>query len=437
MCCGRTPARTEARLATTKQEHEPAVGADGRMCGATALVAVGEAQFQDDEGPLYPFDGAVGARVEEWVEENLSGYLAESTTRQYSGVYGKWRAWARRQGWMTEHLDKAMPTEENEDKLLGFLGYLGWLGCSVATLKQAVFAAKDARKRAGKGDPTERMYRLWMLLGTLEKRSGAMLKWIGSFVQHLSGDAADFFDAVMLNAAVQTAWFFMLRAKEYCDSNGVDLMMILRGADLKFVFSEGAEPVIIGVTLQFRKTKVDQEAFGECKTFYVSGVPEVCVVTALKKLQAVAPQRFSSGCEALKPLFRWSSGQVLKRTQVAERAPEGCRGLWTPSRKVHVPLLVGRQLCSRPPARSSSSSGREGGRRRLCSATCTMARWPSVTVPRRWPRSSRRSTTRKGQGVWGWGRKGHRTSRMEVQRAPKWLFARLCTDFEGHVACCV
>ena len=297
-----------------------------KSVGATALAAVREAQIQDAEELLYPFDGAVGVRVEEWVEENLSGYLAESTTRQYSGVYGKWRAWARRQGWMTKHLDKAMPTEENEDKLLGFLGYHGWLGCSVATLKQAVFAVKDAHKRAGKGDPTEHMYRLWMLLGTLEKRSpkkprrlgvtGAMLKWIGSFVHHLSGDSADFFDGVMLNAAVQTAWFFMLRARRYGDSNGVDLMMIVRGADLRFVFSEGSDAVIIGVTLQFWKTKVDQEAFGERKTFYVSGVPEVCVVTAIRRLRAVAPQRFASGCEALKPFFRWSNGQVLKRTQV-------------------------------------------------------------------------------------------------------------------------
>ena len=67
------------------------------------------------------------------------------------------RAWAMRQGWPSEFLSKSVAVETNEDKLLGFLGYLGWLGCTVATLKQVVFAVKDARKKFGHGDPTEAM----------------------------------------------------------------------------------------------------------------------------------------------------------------------------------------------------------------------------------------------------------------------------------------
>ena len=357
-------------------------GARTRRTRATeaALKVVGAAHVQEPEDAVCPFDGRVGVRVDEWVEENLSGHLAESTTRQYSGVYGKWRAWARRQGWLCEHLDKAFPTEENEDKLLGFLGYLGWLGCSVATLKQAVFAVKEAHKRAGKGDPTENMHRLWMLLGTLEKKfpkkprrlgvTRAMLEWIGRFVRQLPGDTADGFDGVMLNGAVQTAWFFMLRAKEYSDTNGVDLMMIIRGADIKFVLSSEPNEVVIGVTLQFRKTKVDQEAFGECKTFYCSGVPEVCVVTALKKLESLAPQRFGAGSEALKPLFRWSSGQVLKRTQVQNV------------------LQKAAIACGLPAGRFMTHSLRIGGASALFQATGEIelvkrtGRWSSASVQR-------------------------------------------------------
>ena len=90
---------------------------------------------------------------------------ADSTTKQYAGIYGKWRAWSRRQRWHTEYLDKSRRVGDNEDKILSFLGYLRWLRRTVATIKQAVFALKDAHKRAGKGDPTEGMYRLWMLLG--------------------------------------------------------------------------------------------------------------------------------------------------------------------------------------------------------------------------------------------------------------------------------
>ena len=61
----------------------------------------------------------------------------------------------------------------------------------------------------------------------------------------------------MLWCALNVAWFFMLRAKEYCDSNGIDFAMILRGVDLKFVTIGEGNDQIIGVTLQFRKTKTD------------------------------------------------------------------------------------------------------------------------------------------------------------------------------------
>ena len=198
-------------------------------------------------------------------------------------------------------------------------------------LEAGSFAVKDAHKRAGKGDPTERMFRLWMLLGTLEKKKP----------RRLSGCDAGHADVDRLlcptAAERHCGWLrwgdaqwrgpdgLVLHAEgqEYSDSNGVDLMMIIRGADIKFVLGDGPNQEIIGVTLQFRKTKVD----GERKTFYLSGAPEVCVVTALRKLEALAPQQFTAGSEALKPLFRWSDGQVLKRAQaqnVLQKAAVAC-----------------------------------------------------------------------------------------------------------------
>ncbi len=40
------------------------------------------------------------------------------------------------------------------------------------------------------------------------------------------------FDRVVLFAAVLTAFFFLLRAGEYCYAGGVDLQRILRGRDV-------------------------------------------------------------------------------------------------------------------------------------------------------------------------------------------------------------
>ena len=272
---------------------------------------------------------------------------------------------------------RANATEVNEDKLLGFLGYLGWLGASVATLKQAVFAVKDGHKRNGQGDPTERMFRLRMLLGALEKRAPkkprrlgvtpSMMKWVRENIGPQPGATAEEnFDALMVIAALNTAWFFMLRAKEYCDSNGVDFAMVLRGADLKFE-GEGED---LCVTLQFRKTKTDQEAFGTCKTMYLSGVQGLCVVRALLDFRAVAPQRFGQGAEALNPLFRWGGGQMLRRTQVQALLQRAAVGVGL------------------PPDRFMSHSLRIGGASALFQATGEIelvkrtGRWSSAAVQR-------------------------------------------------------
>ncbi|CAE7778356.1 unnamed protein product [Symbiodinium sp. CCMP2592] len=343
-----------------------------------AVEAVGEAQIRDDGFDTRPFDGGIGAMIDEWIEDNLCGYLAESMTKQYAGVYAKWKAWARRQGWPTEFLDKALATEGNENKLLGFLGYLGWLGASPATLKQAVFAIKDGHKRGGQGDPTDKMFRLWMLLGALDRKTPKsprrlgvtpeMLKWIDqAFATNESSSAQEKFDAAMIKAAVLVAWFFMLRAKEYCESNGIDYAMILRGADLKFLDAI-TEEGLKGVTMQFRKTKTDQEAYGTCKTMYESGVKGVCVVTALEEYKRIAPQRFDCGSEALQPLFRWANGQVLKRTQMQDLLQRAAKGIGL------------------PPERFRSHSLRIGGASALFQATGEIelvkrtGRWSSSAV---------------------------------------------------------
>ena len=314
--------------------------------GASTKVSetCGEAHVHEPACPVRPFDGSVGDRIEEWIEENLVGYHADSTTKQYAGIYGKWRAWARRQRWYTEYLDKSQKIENNEDKILGFLGYLGWLGCSVATIKQAVFALKDAHKRAGKGDPTEGMYRLWMLLGSLDKRSDKkprrlgvtpeMLRWVIAATVISQSDPSDSLDGAIIRAAVLTAWFFMLRAKEYCDSNGIDYAMIMRGVDVKFIEEEiDGEMQVVGITVQFRKTKTDQEAYGTCKTMYRSGDPGLCVVEALVDLRQLAPRRFGTGPEALQPLFRWANGTVLKRVQVQNILQKAAKALGLPAER--------------------------------------------------------------------------------------------------------
>lgn len=353
----------------------------------TCEQTVGEAVVSTQEiAQPMPFEGQVAARIEDWLEENLMGDKASSTERAYAGSWAKWQAWARRQGWESEYLNRKADPVENENKVMAFIGYLGWLGGSAATLKQAVFAIKDAHKKAGAGDPTEKMHRLWILTNAMERRAikkprrlgvtPAMLEWLG---QHLvdpleneRGGGA-YADAVMVQAALVTAWFFMLRAKEYSDSNGVDDEMVLRGCDLRFSKDgrkeDGEEAN--EVTMQFRKTKNDQLAFGESKTLKATGREHVCPVQALLRMKQIWQRRFKEGHpESQRPLFRWASGVVLKRVEIQHFLQQSARGVGL------------------PPERFMSHSLRIGGATALYQSTGEielvkrMGRWNSAAVQR-------------------------------------------------------
>eukprot|EP00434_Breviolum_minutum_P012254 symbB.v1.2.010803.t1/scaffold712.1/size170421/2 len=227
-----------------------------------------------------PFTGDVGMHLEEWLEANLTGDLAESTEKMYKSAWGKWQAWSRRHAWESDLLSPTRNKLENEDRLLGFLAYVGWIGGSAATVKQwALFAVKAMHKRLGAGDPTEGMHRIWILANAMERKSDKkprrlgvtpnMMKWLHEQLDERTQVGEFKVDCVMLKSAVTLAWFFMLRAKEYADSGGVDMGMIVRGCDVKL--SKDGEDTKSGedaneLTLQFRKTKADQQSFGESKT---------------------------------------------------------------------------------------------------------------------------------------------------------------------------
>ena len=324
-------------------------GSEDRRCGGRRKKEVKPVEETGakfiDLNPDFNPDMEVQAQVEEWLEAHLVGDKAASTQKAYATAWGKWCDWSRRQGWLTPYLDHNGDPINNENKVLGYLGYLGWLGTSVATMKQAVFAIKDAHKRAGHGDTTVKMHRLWIVLNSLEKNSVKrprrlgvtvqMIKWLGKQMASGAESMGELkVDCRMIHAAVVTAWFFMLRAREFSDSSGVDQEMIVRGQDVSLTtrgLADESDPQ--EVTLQFRKTKADQEAFGTCKTMLKTEVEFVCVVTALHRLREVAPRRFGRGPESHLPLFRRASGPVIKRLEVQNLLQRAARALGLPAER--------------------------------------------------------------------------------------------------------
>ena len=258
------------------------------------------------------------------------------------------------------------------------------MGASANTLRQALFALKNAHKRAGRGDPTEKMHRVWILASAMDRRAvqkprrlgvtPEMLQWLGRKVldplQERHGDPA-YADGAMVMAAMLVGWFFMLRAKEFADSNGIDEDMVTRGRDLRFSSEFGNNGLPETVTLQFRKTKVDQLAFGDSKTLQATGKNHLCPVQALWRMKQVWPARFNAGhAESGKPLFRWSSGRVLKRLEIQHLLQQAACGVGL------------------PPERFLSHSLRIGGATALFQATADvelvkrMGRWSSSAVQR-------------------------------------------------------
>ena len=370
------------------EESYRAAGRKPQKTNAEVAEAVSK-QFVAGVGLVVrPFCGEVGDRIEEWLEENMQGDKSPATEKAYAGAWAKWRAWARRQKWTSEYLDRSEDPVERENKLLSYVGYLGWLGASVNTIKQNIFAIKTAHKRVGAGDVTDGMHRVWILLGGLDRRSTSrrprrlgvtqeMLQWLGKELvgtneSQRAAEPVSSSDAAMVMAALTTAWFYMLRCKEFAESNGVDKDMILRGCDVRL--SSGGLTDVVNpeeVTIQFRKTKVDQLGFGEAKTLKATGRQFLCPVEAMARMQKYWPNRFNHGHgESLEPLFRWAGGGVLKRLEIQHFLQAAADGVGLPK------------------SRFLSHSLRVGGATALYQATADielvkrMGRWTSSAVHR-------------------------------------------------------
>ena len=87
------------------------------------------------------------------------------------------------------------------------------------------------------------------------------------------------------------------------------------------------------MTVEFRKTKTDQECFGISQAVHVSGDSLVCATRAADSLRGLAPQKFGDGSEAFQPLFRWANGTVLKREEVQRALQRAAVGVGLPAER--------------------------------------------------------------------------------------------------------
>ena len=139
-----------------------------------------------------------------------------------------------------------------------------------------------------------------------------MMRWL-----HKKYDTGDPNDAVLW-AIMTVGWFFLLRAGKFLAVDGApwQLDRALRGVDVQprrgghpaASFAEADETVIF-----LRGSKTDQYNAGTIRNQFTSG-DQVDHVKALAEVQRHFPERWTT--EAEQPLFRWKSGQVIRRSRV-------------------------------------------------------------------------------------------------------------------------
>ena len=212
------------------------------------------------------------------------------------------------------------------------------LGKGHSSVKVRLTALGHYHLAAGVPDPLANCSRVWMALRSIKREEGSpvrklpvtpeMLQW----VQETSGTHGDY--GLVLRAALNTGYFFLLRAGEYVATKGQgwNPRTMLLGRDVEFrregkLAPLGSDPD--EVTIRIRGSKTDQLNVGEVRNHLKSGARDRCVVTALSALRLRFPERFGDGTESHLPAFRWAEGAMVTREQVQQgyggrRSPPAC-----------------------------------------------------------------------------------------------------------------
>ena len=271
---------------------------------------------------------ATRSALEEEKVRLILGKLADGTRKTYSLGWRWWALFCGARGveplrWVTEATRMG-----EQDRLLDFVVHLSTNGHRApGTIKTYLSAIRARHVAAGHPDPTAGMTRLWMAMDGLKRMHGAPTRKKPVTVAMLRALRATLLpdqggDGRMLWAAILMAFFYLLRASEYCSPSSVGLAEHrgLRGCDLTFKragqeVAPTASPDELIVCI--RGSKTDQYNRGEHRNHFLSGDPAYCVVSAVATYARARPGRYR-GAHELGAFFTNERDQPLLRGQVQE-----------------------------------------------------------------------------------------------------------------------
>ena len=186
-----------------------------------------------------------GTSFERDLKELRLGYvIARVAQGTHKGYQVGWRQW----GWFLRARGRDPMlfgrTEEertaDEELLLDFIVHLAhFMKRAEGTIKGKVFAVRHFHIINGFADPLSGKPRIFMALEGVKRLQGGrkrkhpvttgMLRWVSRRLY------TEYFDDIVLDCAVKTGWFFLLRVGEFAQSGGTwSLRRILLGVDVTF-----------------------------------------------------------------------------------------------------------------------------------------------------------------------------------------------------------
>ena len=199
---------------------------------------------------------------------------------------------------------------------------------------------------------------------------------------------------------ISTPMSILQRAKEYAESNGIDMEMIARGCDIRFSREGIAVKENETETLEFLK----QTSWRlEKKLLKSTGVQYLCPVEALAEMRRTWPATFLIGRqENFLTLFRWASGSVIKRLEVQHLLQQAATGVGLPADRFlsRSCALVAQRLCIKPPWTLSWSRRWGDGFRLQCTDTLRGWRRRGSSIQKDGRRQDQVCQLRRFEKVW-------------------------------------
>ena len=199
-----------------------------------------------------------------------------------------------------------------------------------------------------------------------------------------------------MNAAIQSAWLFLLRSSEYCFVDGGTLDYCLRLGGVAFYDGEKrALPFrdaqkSVAMSFVIRGSKTDQARVGYTRRLNRTGLEIDAVEAVVSMLQSRSDEWLS---DPLKPLFELESGGAVSGSQISEALKLGASDLGPPgatradTQHTHSGAEGPRPWRPQVPRRKSFGGGDDGSRN-ADTDTCSVRLKSSRTYPAPWCRQT-------------------------------------------------